>query len=146
VAGRGCDDDSGAAGRDHVRELLQDERGSVQIDRKDHLRLCLTGRHARRMDDARDVATGGRTLRERVDRLARGHIHGGSADVKAGIGQNLSRRIRVRLVEIGEEDMLAGADPPGDRLADLARADYDGDFAHQGVTSTLIDSRSFIAR
>jgi hypothetical protein len=33
-------------------------------------------------------------------------------------------------VKIGEQDVLAGTDPAGDGLADLARADDHGDVTH----------------
>jgi hypothetical protein len=58
-------------------------------------------------------------------------VGGCSADVEAGVGQHLGRRIGVGLVEVGEHDMLAGADPTRNRLADLPRSDDDSNLAHE---------------
>ena len=44
--------------------------------------------------------------------------------------QHLGGCVGVRLVQVGEEDVFAGADAAGDGLADRAGADDDGDFAH----------------
>ena len=39
------------------------------------------------------------------------------------------------LVQVGEHDVLAGADPPGDGLADRPGADDDDDVAHDELLS-----------
>ena len=40
-------------------------------------------------------------------------------------------RLGVGLAQVGEHDVLAGADAPGDGLADQARSDDDDDVAHE---------------
>jgi hypothetical protein len=77
------------------------------------------------MDDPGDVATRCRALDECMDRFARGHIDGCSDGVEAGIAQHFGRRIGVGLVQVGEDDLLASTDAPGNRLTDLPRPDDD---------------------
>jgi hypothetical protein len=82
------------------------------------------------MDDTRDVADRGGGLGECMHRLAGGHIHGRSAYLKASVSQDLGRRIGIALMEVGEHDMFACADPAGDCLADLASSDDNDDVTH----------------
>jgi hypothetical protein len=51
-----------------------------------------------------------------VHRRARRHVDGRRADLEPGVAQDLGRRIGVRLVQIGQHDMLTCAHPPRDRL------------------------------
>jgi hypothetical protein len=82
------------------------------------------------VDDAGDVAESGGGLDEWMHRLAGGHVDGRGAHVKAGIGQYLGCRIGIALMQIGEHDVLACADPAGHCLADLASSDDNDDFTH----------------
>ena len=61
---------------------------------------------------------------------------GRSAQVKTGIGQYLGRLLGILLMQIGEQDMLACADPAGDGLANLASSDDDYDVAHERLLLT----------
>src|SRR5580700_9756246 len=83
------------------------------------------------MDETSEVTEPRGDADKCMHRLARGHIDGCGAHVKAGVGQHLSRRIGVRLVKIGKHDMLACADPPGNRLANLSSSNHNSDVAHE---------------
>ena len=58
--------------------------------------------------------------------------------VEAGVAEHLGGGVGVVLVEVGEHDVLAGADPSGDGLADRAGADDDDDVAHDVLLSVLL--------
>lgn len=83
------------------------------------------------MDHARDVTARRGAPHKRVDRFARGDIDRRGVDVEASVGKHLGGRIGVCLVEVGEHDMFPGADPAGNRLADLPRPDNHRDLSHQ---------------
>ena len=70
------------------------------------------------VDDAGDVAERGGGLDEGVDRVAGGDVDGGRADVEAGVAQDFGGGVGVVLAQVGQDDVLAGADAPGDGLAD----------------------------
>ena len=80
------------------------------------------------MDDTGDVAAGCGGLDQRVNRLTRGHVDGRCAHLEPGVAQHLSRRIGIALVQVGQQDVLAKADPPGDCLTDLPGSDDNNDF------------------
>ena len=141
VPGLGGDDDAGAAGGDDVAELLEDHRGAVQVDVEDRRRRRLARRDAGGVDEAGDVAEGGGGLDEGLDRRAGGDVDGRGADREPGVTEDLRGGVGVRLVEVGEHDVLAGADPPGDGLADRAGADDDDDVAHDVLLAVLLVSR-----
>ena len=101
-----------------VAEFLEHECGSVQVDSEDRRRRGLAGRDAGSVDDPGDVAKRRGGLDERVNRFARGHIHGRGAHLEASVAQHLGRRVGVLLVQVRQQDVLAGADPPGDGLTD----------------------------
>ena len=82
------------------------------------------------MDDAGDVTTRSCALGERADRVARRDIDCCGADVESDVGQHLARRIGVALAEVRKHDGLARAHATGNRLADLARSDDNGDVTH----------------
>jgi hypothetical protein len=65
-----------------------------------------------------------------VQRRARGHLHGGGADLVAGVAQHLGGHLGVALAQVSHQDLLAGADPPGDGLTNRPGADDDRDLAH----------------
>jgi hypothetical protein len=65
---------------------------------------------------------------------------------KSGVRHHLGRCIGVRLVEVGEHDMLAGADPTGNRLADQPCSDDDGDFANECLLSEGVVRRNYLGR
>ena len=75
------------------------------------------------MDDTGDVAAGCGGLDERVNRLTRGHVDGRCAHLEPSVAQHLSRRIAIALVQVGQQDVLAKADPPGDCLTGLPGSD-----------------------
>jgi hypothetical protein len=77
------------------------------------------------VDETGDVAVRRRGFDERVDRLPRGHVDGGGAHVEPGVAHHVGSGVGVRLAQVGQHDMLAGADAPGDRLSDRSRSDDD---------------------
>jgi hypothetical protein len=87
------------------------------------------------MDHARDVTARRGAPHERVDRFARGDIDHRGVDVEASVGKQLGGRIGVGLVEVGEHNMFPGADPAGNRLADLPRPDNDSCLSHEHTLS-----------
>ena len=103
----GCDDDAGAAASDDVAELLEHERGAIEIDREDRRRRRLCGGDACGVDDASDFAERRGGLDERVERFARGHVDGRGAHLEAGIAQDLCRRLGVFLAQVSQQHMLA---------------------------------------
>jgi hypothetical protein len=52
--------------------------------------------------------------------LAHGHVDCRDAYFVSSVHQNLCRSIGVLQTQIGEQDMLTYADPPGDGLANLS--------------------------
>jgi hypothetical protein len=68
------------------------------------------------VDHAAHVAKRGGSFDEGVHGLPGGHVDSGGADVETSVGQNLGCFLGVALTEVGEQDMLACADPPGDGL------------------------------
>ena len=58
-----------------------------------------------------------------MNRLTRGHVDGRCAHLEPSVAQHLSRRIAIALVQVGQQDVLAKADPPGDCLTDLPGSD-----------------------
>jgi hypothetical protein len=72
VPGLRRDDDAGAAAAagDDVPELLEHQRGAVEIDGEDRRRRRLPWRDARGVDDAGDVPERRGGLGQRVNRLA----------------------------------------------------------------------------
>ena len=44
--------------------------------------------------------------------------------------QHLGRRVGIALVQVGQQDVLAKADPPRDCLTDLPGSDDNNDFTH----------------
>ena len=93
VSGLRRDDDAGAAARDDIAELLEHERGAIQIDGEDRCRRGLRRRNTRSVDHAGYVAKRGGLLHERADRLARRHVDGHSTDPETGIAKDLRRRV-----------------------------------------------------
>ena len=87
------------------------------------------------MDDTSDVTERCGGFDECMHRLTRGHIDSCGAHVKASVGQHPGRRVGVRLVEIGKHDMLASADPAGNRLANLSSPNNNSDVAHDYLIS-----------
>jgi len=83
------------------------------------------------VDQPGDVAEPCGCLDQRVHRLARRDIDGLGADVEAGVPQYLGRGVGVRVVQVGQDEVLAGADAPGDRLTDRPCSDNDDDLAHE---------------
>jgi hypothetical protein len=82
------------------------------------------------VDDTGDLAKPRGRLDQRLQRLARGHIHGGGGHLEPGVAHHLGRRVDVALVQVRHQDVFAGADPPGDGLTNRPGSDDDGDLAH----------------
>ena len=59
-----------------------------------------------------------------------GDVDGRGADLEAGVAQDVGRGGGVLLAQVGQQDVLAGAHPPRDRLADRPGPDDDDDVAH----------------
>ena len=69
--------------------------------------------------------------------VAGGDVDGGGADVEAGVAHRLGGGLGVGLAQVGQHDVLAGADAPGDGLADRPGADDDDDVAHDVLPLVL---------
>jgi hypothetical protein len=82
------------------------------------------------VDDPGDVAERCGCLDERVNRSARRHIDGSCAHVESGVSHHLRRTVGVPAVQVGQHDLLTGANAPGDRLTDRPCSDNDNDFTH----------------
>lgn len=87
------------------------------------------------VDEGCDVAVRGGRLHERVNRVAGGHVDGRGAYVEPGVAHRVGGCVGVGLLEVGEHDVFAGADAPGDCLPDRARSDDDDDSAHAVLLS-----------
>ena len=87
------------------------------------------------MDDACDVANRCGRLHERMDGLALGHVDDRGADLKSGIAQDFCRRIGGLFAKVSQQDVLACADPAGDRLTDRSGPDDDDDLDHGAFLS-----------
>src|SRR6478672_2756202 len=85
------------------------------------------------MDETGDVAACRRGLDERLGRPSRGHVDGGRADAESGVAHHIGGGVGVRLAQVGQHDVLAGADAPRDGLSDGSRSDDDDDFAHEAL-------------
>jgi hypothetical protein len=85
------------------------------------------------VDDASDVAERSSGPGECMHGLAGRHVDERGADLKAGVGQYPGSRVGCALMQIGEHDMLACADPAGNCLADLPGPDDQGDLTHDRV-------------
>ena len=72
------------------------------------------------LDDACHFAKRRCCLDQRPDRLSRGDIDGCSADDEPGLVKDFGGGGRVFKAKIGEQNVLACADPTRDRLADGA--------------------------
>ena len=82
------------------------------------------------MDEPGDLAQARGRLDERMNGLARGRVDRRDAHVVSGVPQDLGRRVGVLLAHVGQQDVLADADPPRDRLADLTGSDDDDHAVH----------------
>jgi hypothetical protein len=87
------------------------------------------------MDEAGDVPKRGGGLDERMHRIARRHVDGRGAHLEPCIAQYLGRRFGVLLAQISQQNMLARAHPPRDRLTDRPRSNYNDDVAHDDALS-----------
>lgn len=97
---------------------------------------------AGRMDQSGYVAQTRAGLDECMNGLARGRVDCRNAHLVSGVRQDLRRRLGVVLTQIRQQDMLADADPPRDRLTDLARTDDHGDVAHAGAGPFMSAARA----
>ena len=94
------------------------------------------------MDQSRYLAQTCAGLDECMNGLARGRVDCRNAHLVSGVCHDLCRRLGVVLTQIGQQDMLADADPPRDRLTDLARTDDHGDVAHAGAGPFMSAARA----
>ena len=130
------DDDARAAARDDVAELFEHERGAIQIDLEDRRRRRLRGRDAGRMDEAGDVAERGGCLDEHGPTRARRRRRSRcSPRSRHRLGPSPPRRRCP--AHVGQQDMLACADPARDRLADRSGSDDDNDVGHSAFSFTF---------
>ena len=90
------------------------------------------------MDQSCDVAQAGGRLDECVDGLARGNVDRRDAHLVPGVAENLCLVVRVLLTHVGQQDMLAHADAPRDRLTDLTGSDDDDHIAHDRILSCWV--------
>jgi hypothetical protein len=65
------------------------------------------------VDDTGGVAERCGCFNERVHGFARRHIDGCNVHVEAGVSHHLGRGVGVLAVQVGQHDLLAGADAPG---------------------------------
>ena len=80
---------------------------------------------AGRMDKPGDVARARRLLDQRMDRSSREDTSTVATLTRASVPEDLGRRIGVLLAHVGQQDVLADADPACDRLADRPGSDDD---------------------
>ena len=123
---------------DDVAELFQHEGRAIQIDFEDRGRRGLRRGDAGSVDQPGDVAQTRGRLDERVHGLARRCIDGRDAHVVSGVRQHLCRRLGIVLAQIGQQDVLADTNPPGDGLTDLTGSDDDNYAFH---SDSLPDTR-----
>jgi hypothetical protein len=90
------------------------------------------------VDETGDIAVRRGGLDERDNRVARGHVDSRRADIETGVAHHLGRTVRVVLVQVGEHDVLAGADTSSYRLSDRSRASDNYDLVHR-----VADERAF---
>jgi hypothetical protein len=114
---------------------LQYQRGAVQIDREDCLRRCLAGGDAGSVDDAGDVTERRGGFDERVHRPARRHVDDHGAHLESCIAQYLGRCVGVLKAQVSQQDILTGAHPPRDRLANRPRSNDNNDITHDDALS-----------
>ena len=119
-------------------ELGRERRAASRESRSTrHLPATKPRRDAGGVDDTGDVAAGCGGLDERMNRLTRGHVDGRCAHLEPGVAQHLGRRVGIALVQVGQQDVLAKADPPGDCLTDLPGSDDNNDFTHDDLLRLL---------
>jgi hypothetical protein len=82
------------------------------------------------MDQPGDLSQPRGVLDKRVHGLARRRVDRRDGHVVAGISEGLGGGVGVLLAQVGEQDVLADADAPRDRLTDQARSDDDDDVGH----------------
>lgn len=130
VARLGGDDHARPAGGDDLAELLEHDRGAVEVDRQDRRRRRLARRDARGVDDAPQLAESRGLRGEFAHRLTGGDIDRGRAHREARVGQNRGSRPRTLLPQVGEEHVAPRADPAGDGLPDRTGSDDDDNLGH----------------
>src|SRR4051794_40632697 len=67
---------------------------------------------------------------KRMDGLARRHVDDCGADLEPGVTEYFRGCIEVFLPQISQQDVLARADPPRDRLTDRSGTDKDDNVGH----------------
>ena len=82
------------------------------------------------MDQPGDGAQSRCRLNKRMHRLARGHVNRGCAHFVPSVPQDLGRGVGVLLAHVGQQDVLADANPARDGLADLTGSDDNDDITH----------------
>ena len=135
VPGLRRDDDPGAAAGDDVAELLQHERGAVQVDCEDRRRRGLAGRDAGGVDEAGDVAepvavstSAWTDSRDDTSTVAVLTSNPASRSTSAAASAFSWRRS-------ASTTCLPALDPPRDGLTDRSCPDDDNDFTHGDLLS-----------
>jgi hypothetical protein len=139
VPGLRGDHDPRAARSDDVAERFEHERCPVQVDLEDRLRRRLRRGNPGRVDQPGDLSQPGGVLDEPMHGLARRRVDRRDGHVVAGITEGLGGGVGVLLAHVGEQDVLADADAPRDRLTDQARSDDDDDVGH-GLIPLVVGS------
>jgi hypothetical protein len=117
-------------GCDDVAEFLQHQRRAQQVHMQDGGRWRLRWRHAGGVHHAQHVAQGLRLRGQRLHRSARRDIDHGGRGIEAGLFQCLGHRVGILLVQVGHQDVAAGADAAGNGQADRAGAYQYGNLGH----------------
>ena len=82
------------------------------------------------MDQAGHVPDCGGCLHKRLHRRPRRHVDARGTDLETGIAQDLCRRVGGFKAQVGQQDVLACADAPGDRLTDRSGSDENDNIGH----------------
>lgn len=109
VAGLRGADHARAAGGDDAAELLEHERGAVQVDAQDLLDARLAGRDPGGVNDAGDLAEVRGGPSQRANGVAREDVDDGRVGVEARAGEDLGGG--VGLAHVGEQDVRSRSDP-----------------------------------
>ena len=127
------DEHAGAAGTDDCAEGVEHECRPEEVHPEDGVDRRLHGREPGGVDHGGHRAPVGGLPGQRIDRVLVGDVDGVAHHVVAGLHEVAGLGLQQLLVEVGQHDGRAGADPAGDRGAHTARSghhDHTSGFAH----------------
>jgi hypothetical protein len=125
VSGLWGDDDPGAAARDDVAEFLEYQGCSVEVHGEDRRRRSLAAWMTPVMSPQAVAVWTSAWTDSREDTPTVAVLTSNPALVNSSAAASA-----LPLVQVGQQDVLAKADPPGDCLTDLPGSDDNNDFTH----------------